>query len=193
MNKRNRPDKDGKDKTKVKKWKERILQQRPIICHICGLEINPNLPPNHKLVFNVDHIIPIDLGGTSNHDNLAPSHFLCNRAKGTKIGLTKKQVEELRKKVLELQSEDSKEEDDEEGFNFNDSDIENKKKLNRIKRYIPTSEIEELIDVIYTDENTTIDDNGHSILKESVKRQYQDELEAIERYYDLLSIELNTL
>lgn len=190
MNKRNRPDKDGKDKTKVKKWKERILQQKPIICHICGLEINPNLPPSHKLAFNVDHIVPIDLGGTSNYDNLAPSHFLCNRAKGTKIGLSKKQVEELRKKVLELQSENNEEEKE---FNYNDSDIENKKKLNRIKKYVPISQIEELIDVIYTEENMIIDDNGHTILKESVKRQYQDELESIECYYDLLSIELNAL
>lgn len=81
MQKRNRPDRDGKDKSKVTKYKRYMaLEQKP--CSICGLPINYDLESPHPWSFTVDHIIPINKGGTSDFANLAAAHRKCNSVKG---------------------------------------------------------------------------------------------------------------
>lgn len=80
--KRNRPDYDGRDKSKVQKYK-RIARLNQEYCSICGLPINYDLSFPDPWSFTIDHVRPIVSGGSSNQDNLAAAHFKCNRTKGT--------------------------------------------------------------------------------------------------------------
>lgn len=92
--KRNRPDRDGADKSKVTKVK-RWMKSNQLPCSICGLPINYDLKSPDPWSFTVDHIIPITNGGTSDMENLAPAHRRCNLVKGTR-GITNYQINRLR-------------------------------------------------------------------------------------------------
>lgn len=94
MQKRNRPDRDGADKSKVTKVK-RWMESNQLPCSICGLPINYDLKSPDPWSFTVDHIIPITNGGTSDIENLAPAHRRCNLVKGTG-GITEYQINRLR-------------------------------------------------------------------------------------------------
>lgn len=66
-------------------------------CHICGREIDYTAPSdsNHPLSFVIDEKIPVsrwaEFGYPSARacaediNNIAPAHYACNRAKGTKL------------------------------------------------------------------------------------------------------------
>lgn len=94
MQKRNRPDRDGKDKSKVTRVK-RWMMENEMPCSICGLPINYDIPSPNPWSFTVDHVIPITSGGTSDIENLAPAHRRCNLVKGTG-GITLEQINKLR-------------------------------------------------------------------------------------------------
>ena len=98
--KRNRPDKDGKDRTTFMQYRARILREFKnegyINCGICGLPINLSLPYPHPWSLTIDHVTPIAKGGVTREDNLQPAHFKCNRRKGEKLGITLNQINELR-------------------------------------------------------------------------------------------------
>ena len=97
--KRNRPDKDGKDRTTFMQYRARILrdfkEEGYINCSICGLPINLSLPYPHPWSLTIDHVTPIAKGGETREENLQPAHFKCNRRKGEK-GITLEQINELR-------------------------------------------------------------------------------------------------
>lgn len=61
-----------------------IRRSRPP-CHICGGEIDYDLPYLHPYSFVVDHVIPLALGGPDTIENKASSHRACNRAKSDKL------------------------------------------------------------------------------------------------------------
>lgn len=92
--KRNRPDRDGADKSKVTKVK-RWMRSQEMPCSICGLPINYELKYPDPWSFTVDHVVPITSGGTSDIENLAPAHLKCNRVKGTG-GVSIEQINKLR-------------------------------------------------------------------------------------------------
>ena len=93
--KRNRPDKDGKDRSKFDYYKK-IIRATCSTCAICGLPINYGLKNPHPWSFTVDHIIPIAQGGQTTEENLQPAHWKCNRAKGDKLYITLEEVNKLR-------------------------------------------------------------------------------------------------
>lgn len=65
----------------------RIIAKGKPRCAINGCDIDYNahwLAPN---AFQVDHIIPLDMGGTDTLENKQPSCRACNRAKSNKIPL----------------------------------------------------------------------------------------------------------
>lgn len=99
--KRNRPDKDGKDRTAFMRYRARILrdckEEGYINCSICGLPINLSLQYPHPWSLTIDHVIPIAKGGITNDGNLQPAHFRCNRSKGEKLGITLDQINALRR------------------------------------------------------------------------------------------------
>ena len=54
-------------------------------CGICGKAIDYSLPHLDPGSFHVDHIIPIDKGGTDTLDNKQASHRDCNRNKSNHL------------------------------------------------------------------------------------------------------------
>jgi 5-methylcytosine-specific restriction endonuclease McrA len=95
VNKRNRPDKDGADRTVFNYYKARLKAMQPP-CAICGLPINYDLPYTSPWSFTVDHIVPISRGGTTTEENVQAAHRKCNRAKGSKLFLSPEEVKQLR-------------------------------------------------------------------------------------------------
>lgn len=54
-------------------------------CGICGHPIDYTLRTPHPDSYEVDHVIPLDKGGTDTLDNKQPAHRACNRAKWNKL------------------------------------------------------------------------------------------------------------
>lgn len=50
-------------------------------CHLCGNEIDYQAHFLEPLSFQIDHIIPLNRGGSDVLDNLAAAHRRCNRLK----------------------------------------------------------------------------------------------------------------
>ena len=98
--KRNRPDKDGADRTTFMRYRNRLLRDSAeegyIICGICGLPINLRLNYPNPWSLTIDHKIPIAKGGTTREENLQPAHFRCNRRKGEHLGIKIDEINKLR-------------------------------------------------------------------------------------------------
>lgn len=62
------------------KDRARIARARPA-CHICGRPIDYSLPYLDPGEYVVDHIVPLNRGGTDTLANKAAAHRSCNRAK----------------------------------------------------------------------------------------------------------------
>ena len=58
--------------------RERIVARDGMVCGICGE------PIASWAVLEIDHIIPVAKGGTSEADNLQTAHKACNRSKGAR-------------------------------------------------------------------------------------------------------------
>lgn len=50
-------------------------------CHICGHPIDYTLPHLDPMSYVVDHVIPLNKGGTDTLNNKAAAHRTCNRTK----------------------------------------------------------------------------------------------------------------
>uniref|UniRef100_A0AAU8GSR7 HNH endonuclease n=1 Tax=Mycobacterium phage Pharb TaxID=3136626 RepID=A0AAU8GSR7_9VIRU len=59
----------------------RAVRRRGDDCHLCGLPIDYDLPHDHELSFQIDHITPLARGGTDTLDNIGAAHRKCNRDK----------------------------------------------------------------------------------------------------------------
>ncbi|MGI8313327.1 HNH endonuclease [Saccharopolyspora hattusasensis] len=68
-------------------WKRVVQQLKALsnICWICGKQINLDLPPNHRMSFTADHIVPLSLGGSNTLDNARPAHRSCNSKRSNRI------------------------------------------------------------------------------------------------------------
>lgn len=50
-------------------------------CALCGQPIDYTLPHTDPMSYVVDHVIPLNRGGTDTLANKQPAHRTCNRAK----------------------------------------------------------------------------------------------------------------
>lgn len=64
---------------------DKVLREYGSACHICGEEIDLNLPRTSRMGLTVDHVFPLSKGGSDELDNLRPAHWICNRRKSDKI------------------------------------------------------------------------------------------------------------
>lgn len=67
----------------------RIIAEYGGMCGICGRTIEGE--------YEIDHTIPLGLGGTDDDDNLQPVHLACHRAKTYGGRLTRGDVREIAK------------------------------------------------------------------------------------------------
>lgn len=54
-------------------------------CHICGRQIDPEVPRAKMDGATIDHVIPLVLGGHDKPSNVAAAHNRCNRVKGKRV------------------------------------------------------------------------------------------------------------
>ena len=66
------------------KHRAAIARSRPP-CSLCGNPIDYSLIYPHEQSYVVDHVIPLDAGGTDTIDNKQPAHRACNSAKGARL------------------------------------------------------------------------------------------------------------
>ena len=61
-------------------WIDRdaVLKRHGLVCGICGEDIKAGD------AIHIDHIVPFSKGGTSEIDNLQPTHAVCNMRKGAR-------------------------------------------------------------------------------------------------------------
>jgi exopolyphosphatase/pppGpp-phosphohydrolase len=62
---------------------EKVRQRAKYLCEYCHA-----CEQWQYVRFSIDHVIPINIGGSNNLDNLALACFHCNRRKGSKIKAT---------------------------------------------------------------------------------------------------------
>lgn len=63
----------------------RIIKRRRDDCGECGEPIDYDLPHDHLLSFQIDHVTPLARGGTDTLDNIQACHRKCNRDKSDKL------------------------------------------------------------------------------------------------------------
>lgn len=54
-------------------------------CAICGGALDYTLPHTDPMSYQLDHLVPVALGGKDGISNSRPSHRTCNRTKGAKL------------------------------------------------------------------------------------------------------------
>ena len=87
-----RPDRVGAQRTMYDKNRKRILATQDY-CAICGKLVDKSLKKGSDYSPEVDHIIPVAKGGTSDIDNLQLTHRICNRQKSDKVVIDAKPAE----------------------------------------------------------------------------------------------------
>lgn len=63
----------------------RIIAKDEPPCHVCGNHIDYQAHHLHPDSFTIDHITPLNRGGTDTLDNIGAAHRRCNRAKSDKV------------------------------------------------------------------------------------------------------------
>lgn len=63
---------------------DKVLREYGSACHICGEEIDLNIPRTSRMGLTVDHVFPLSKGGSDELTNLRPAHWICNRRKSDK-------------------------------------------------------------------------------------------------------------
>ena len=92
MTKQLRPDHIGPHRKVFEKNRKRILATQDT-CGICGRPVDKSLRFPDPMSPVVDHIIPIDKGGSPDDiDNLQLAHMCCNRAKSDKLFLNEQKT-----------------------------------------------------------------------------------------------------
>lgn len=64
---------------------EQIVREYGPDCHICKEPIDLELARTHRFGLTVDHVIPVNKGGTDDMANLRPAHWICNVKKSDKM------------------------------------------------------------------------------------------------------------
>ena len=54
-------------------------------CALCGADIDYTLRTPHPMSFEVDHIVPLNRGGSDQLDNTQATHRACNRLKSNRL------------------------------------------------------------------------------------------------------------
>ena len=70
---------------RYRELRKRILDQRPLICHICRRLIDPERMFPDPASKELHCVIPVSLGGALNDSNCVPAHRLCNQKLGNAI------------------------------------------------------------------------------------------------------------
>ncbi len=68
-------------------FRKEIYERDGWVCQICGEVVDGGLLPPHPMSPSIDHIVPLNKGGTHEPDNVQLAHFICNSIKGDSMVL----------------------------------------------------------------------------------------------------------
>ena len=77
-------ERNGRSETRRRRFRKIIAADEPP-CHICHQPIDYEAHYLEPLSFHLDHITPINRGGSDTLDNCAAAHRKCNRDKSDKV------------------------------------------------------------------------------------------------------------
>lgn len=63
---------------RIKRLRPAILERDGNVCHICRATIDLALRFPHPLSLTIDHVFPVNAGGSHEMENLRPAHLTCN-------------------------------------------------------------------------------------------------------------------
>lgn len=177
---RNRPDKDGIDRSKVDAFRKQARFKR-LPCILCGLPINYELQFPNPWSFTVEHLIPISQGGSSRADNLGAAHFRCNRLKGEHRALTPLQVNQLRLEqgcttLVPLQNGAQAQQVQQPTYTQPHTDTSGTE--------YTEEQLQLIIDTVYTAENCMHYEGGGYGLKPEVAAIYKKQIAAVARAFE---------
>ena len=75
-------------RTGTRRWKAlrtRALAELPHVCAVCGTRLDPDALRYSNHAMELDHILPVKLGGTVTIDNVQWLCSPCNMTKGDRI------------------------------------------------------------------------------------------------------------
>ncbi|WEW73746.1 HNH endonuclease [Mycobacterium phage Nanz197] len=75
---------EGRNTARRNRFRRYWLRRRED-CAVCGEPIDYEAHHLHPDSFQVDHITPLDAGGSDTLDNTQPTHRKCNRDKSNKL------------------------------------------------------------------------------------------------------------
>ncbi|ASR85200.1 HNH endonuclease [Mycobacterium phage PhelpsODU] len=75
---------EGRNTARRNRFRRYWLRRRED-CAVCGEAIDYEADHRHPLSFQVDHITPLNKGGTDTLDNTQPCHRKCNRDKSDSL------------------------------------------------------------------------------------------------------------
>lgn len=73
-----------RNSTNAARMRNRIKRDKPA-CHICGKAIDYDLPHLNPGAFVIDHVKPLQKGGTDTLDNVKAAHRECNSKKRARL------------------------------------------------------------------------------------------------------------
>ena len=73
------------DQSTIRRRHRKTIAATKPPCHWCGKPIDYTLPYLHQDSFEIDHVIPLALGGPDTLANKVAAHLRCNRAKGPQL------------------------------------------------------------------------------------------------------------
>ncbi len=84
---RHRYQKRSRSGSLSERWtKAQVVEKSNGICALCGEPIDMTLKNPDRFSFSIDHIIPLNKGGSNLFDNVQAAHLRCNCIKQDKVG-----------------------------------------------------------------------------------------------------------
>jgi hypothetical protein len=71
---------------------EEIFLRDQYRCHLCGCKIDARLKNPHPRSAELDHLVPVSLGGDHTRANVAAAHRVCNQSKSNRPQLAGEQL-----------------------------------------------------------------------------------------------------
>ena len=85
---------DGKDRRRARKknafvepvYRQKVFERDRWVCQLCRRRVNRNATAPHPRAPVIDHVIPLNKGGTHEPANVQCAHFICNSIKSDRGG-----------------------------------------------------------------------------------------------------------
>ena len=67
-------------------YRQKVFERDHWVCQLCRRKVNRTATAPHPKAPVIDHVIPLNKGGTHEPANVQCAHFICNSIKGDRGG-----------------------------------------------------------------------------------------------------------